>query len=368
MHDVFVSHSAKDKAVADAVVAHLEAAGIRCWVAPRDVLPGRIWSEEIVRAIEASKLMVLILSGNSNHSHQVLHEVDQAATRGLVILPLRTEPIELTAGLSYYLSSEHWLDAVTPPLESHIARLVDAAQQILGRTSDDEAAATTSREAASSGAATALTETRPVVTSPADHGKPRTRLVAAAVAGAAVLVAVVVAVVVLGGGGKGKPHAGGRSGQPTTAATTSSVSTTQSSTSPTSTASPAGTDDLAIAQKSCKLVNSADIKTVYGFDPGAGKPDGSTGFCDLGAGLPAVWIQQEGATEADYGSDRRNADADAFDVPNLGGGAFIEGSGTTDLTVFDPKRAIIFTMISADTGSKEEQRLEQLARLTLARA
>ncbi len=38
-HDVFISHSAKDKATADAVCAVLEAEGIRCWIAPRDVLP-----------------------------------------------------------------------------------------------------------------------------------------------------------------------------------------------------------------------------------------------------------------------------------------------------------------------------------------
>ena len=32
--DVFVSHSTKDKQTADAIVATLEAAKIRCWVAP----------------------------------------------------------------------------------------------------------------------------------------------------------------------------------------------------------------------------------------------------------------------------------------------------------------------------------------------
>jgi len=40
-HDVFISHSAQDKAIADAVCAALENAAVRCWVAPRDVQPGR---------------------------------------------------------------------------------------------------------------------------------------------------------------------------------------------------------------------------------------------------------------------------------------------------------------------------------------
>jgi TIR domain-containing protein len=39
-HDVFVSHSEKDKAVADAVVARLEAESVTCWTAPRDIVPG----------------------------------------------------------------------------------------------------------------------------------------------------------------------------------------------------------------------------------------------------------------------------------------------------------------------------------------
>lgn len=43
-HDVFISYSSKDKPVADATVAVLEANGIRCWIAPRDIRPGADWS------------------------------------------------------------------------------------------------------------------------------------------------------------------------------------------------------------------------------------------------------------------------------------------------------------------------------------
>jgi len=43
-HDVFISHSVKDKAVAEAIVARLEAESVTCWVAPRDVVPGADWA------------------------------------------------------------------------------------------------------------------------------------------------------------------------------------------------------------------------------------------------------------------------------------------------------------------------------------
>ena len=54
-HDVFVSHSVKDKAVAEAVVERLEAESLICWIAPRDVVPGADWGESIIDAIESSR-------------------------------------------------------------------------------------------------------------------------------------------------------------------------------------------------------------------------------------------------------------------------------------------------------------------------
>ena len=47
-HDVFISYSTKDKPTADAACAALEAKGIRCWIAPRDILPGSDWGEAII--------------------------------------------------------------------------------------------------------------------------------------------------------------------------------------------------------------------------------------------------------------------------------------------------------------------------------
>src|SRR5438874_387477 len=69
-HDVFISHASQDKAIADNACASLEAHGIRCWIAPRDVQPGRSFAGEITRAIEASKAMVLIFSAHTKISDQ----------------------------------------------------------------------------------------------------------------------------------------------------------------------------------------------------------------------------------------------------------------------------------------------------------
>ena len=131
-HDVFISHSSKDKPIADAVCAMLESQGIRCWVAPRDILPGMEWGAAIVEAIRGARLMVLIFSTSANSSQQITREVERAVHKGIPVIPLRIEDVAPTASLEYFLSAPHWLDAFTPPLEGHLRHLVQAAQQILG--------------------------------------------------------------------------------------------------------------------------------------------------------------------------------------------------------------------------------------------
>jgi formylglycine-generating enzyme required for sulfatase activity len=149
-HDVFISHSTSDKAVADAVCAGLENAGIRCWIAPRDVQPGRSFGGEIARAIKNSKAMVLIFSAHSNNSEQVLREVQLSVTAHLHIVQFRIEDVLLNDDLSYFLSTPHWLDALTPPLENHIDRLETALGVLLGTPVEPSviAAAATGTQAA----------------------------------------------------------------------------------------------------------------------------------------------------------------------------------------------------------------------------
>jgi len=130
-HDVFISYSNKDKPVADAVVAGLENKGIRCWVAPRDITPGTSWGEAIIAGIQNSKLMVIILSENSNRSSQVVREVERAVANNVIIIPFRIENIDPTGAMAYFLSTEHWLDAITPPLERHIEKLQTTIQHFL---------------------------------------------------------------------------------------------------------------------------------------------------------------------------------------------------------------------------------------------
>jgi len=149
--DVFISHSARDKTVADAVCAALESAGLRCWAAPRDVRPGHSFAGEITRAIRQSKVMVLIFSGHSNKSEQVLREVQLATDCHLPIVRFRIEDVALTDDLTYFLSTPHWLDALTPPLSKHIASLEIAVKELLGQSPEDAGTTAVSSAAPSEG-------------------------------------------------------------------------------------------------------------------------------------------------------------------------------------------------------------------------
>jgi hypothetical protein len=144
-HDVFISHSAKDKATADAVCATLESEGIRCWIAPRDVLPSMGWGEAIIDAIEESRIMVLVFTAHANDSPQIRREIERAVNHGVAILPLRMENVLPGRALEYFISDVHWLDALTPPLEAHLRNLAGTIKVVLART-EPGAPATLPRE------------------------------------------------------------------------------------------------------------------------------------------------------------------------------------------------------------------------------
>ncbi|MDR3522155.1 MAG: toll/interleukin-1 receptor domain-containing protein [Acidocella sp.] len=152
--DVFVSYSSKDKPTADAVCAALEAAGIRCWIAPRDILPGQDWGAAIVDAIDRCRAMVLVFSADANDSPQIRNEVVQSVNRGIPVIPVRIADIMPTKALAYFMGSVHWLDALTPPLEKHLETLASNVNTLLqgtGRPDTGKQAPLPSRSKVNSG-------------------------------------------------------------------------------------------------------------------------------------------------------------------------------------------------------------------------
>ena len=139
--DIFVSYSQPDRDCAFELTRHLEANGFTVWIAPRDVSPAAEWAAEIIEAISAARVMVLIFSASSNSSPQVRREVERAVHKGLRILPFRIEDVMPSSSLEYFLSSQHWLDGILPPRAPHYERLCACLRQWLSHVPHQPTAA-----------------------------------------------------------------------------------------------------------------------------------------------------------------------------------------------------------------------------------
>src|SRR5690242_16445475 len=94
--DVFISYSSADKAIAYEACAALEAAGIQCWIAPRNILASKNWGSAIVDAIDNSRAMVVVFSATANGSEQIEREVASAVDRRMPLVLMRIADVQPT--------------------------------------------------------------------------------------------------------------------------------------------------------------------------------------------------------------------------------------------------------------------------------
>lgn len=120
---VFISHSSEDREVAQKVCDLLEKRGLRCWIAPRNITPGREYASEIIDAINDCGALVLVLTENANASKFVAKEVERAVDRERPVIPLRVREVRPGKSLELFISSSHWIDAFTSPMDAKMDQL-----------------------------------------------------------------------------------------------------------------------------------------------------------------------------------------------------------------------------------------------------
>jgi len=108
--NVFISHSSKDAVVAEEICRLLEDKGNKCFIAPRDIRPGREYAEEIIDGLERSDAVILLMSQNANQSPHVLREVEHAVSNKIPILVYKLEDVTLTKSMKYFLMTHQWID------------------------------------------------------------------------------------------------------------------------------------------------------------------------------------------------------------------------------------------------------------------
>jgi TolB-like protein len=126
---VFVSYASQDTAVANAVVTAMERRGLKCWIAPRDVVPGTLYADEIVKAINEATVVVLILSEQAVASPHVGKEIERASSKRRRIIALHTDSAPLTGAFEYFLSESQWIEVGPLGIEAASEKLVAAARR-----------------------------------------------------------------------------------------------------------------------------------------------------------------------------------------------------------------------------------------------
>ncbi|MBS0580085.1 MAG: TIR domain-containing protein [Proteobacteria bacterium] len=93
----------------------LRSAGVSLWIDQGGIDGASLWSEQIVTALERSKVLLLIVTEAAVHSHNVAKEVMLVSERNGNILPVHLEPTVIPPSLKYPLAGiqhiEHFGDA-----------------------------------------------------------------------------------------------------------------------------------------------------------------------------------------------------------------------------------------------------------------
>lgn len=112
---IFISHSSHDAEKAAGICSVLEGEGHSCFIAPRDIRPGREYAEEIINGISGADLLLLLLSEQSNQSPHVLREVERAGSSRIPIIVYKLEEVALTKSMEYFLMTNQWIDGTGDP-------------------------------------------------------------------------------------------------------------------------------------------------------------------------------------------------------------------------------------------------------------
>lgn len=132
LKEIFISYCSENADAAEKICDSIESNGNACWIAPRDVMPGTIYAEQIIKAIKAAKILVLICSSHTYKSAHVRNEVERAFSQGKTIFPFRMEDAPLGEALEYFLATSQWIEAWKPPFDEKKQLLLDSVADSVG--------------------------------------------------------------------------------------------------------------------------------------------------------------------------------------------------------------------------------------------
>ena len=133
-HEVFISFSFKDQAIAETIVNQLlNKYHISCWICTQDIRAGENYKKIIVKAINDAKILLMIQSESSMLSTEVPKEVSLALNKNKTVIPFVIDNSELSEDLEYDLLTVQRIDARRPTMDERIEELARQVCSVLGR-------------------------------------------------------------------------------------------------------------------------------------------------------------------------------------------------------------------------------------------
>lgn len=114
---VFISYACRDRDRVLPIADRLAAAGVPVWLDRYRIEGGTRWAAEIVSALEASRVVMLVCSDASMRSWAVKQEIQLAGENQKILLPLILEKTNFPVQMKFFLAGWQWIEILDRPVE-----------------------------------------------------------------------------------------------------------------------------------------------------------------------------------------------------------------------------------------------------------
>jgi len=165
--DVFISYSREDKDRVLDLAAKLRNAGVSLWIDQGGIDGATLWGEEIVKALENAKVLLLVVTESAVRSHNVAKEVVLASERKGHILPVHLEPTQIPSSLRYPLAGIQHIEYFQGDADTNLRTILRSLERVGVRIApppqDRKAGASVEDQRTVSAAATVAQGTEPLI-------------------------------------------------------------------------------------------------------------------------------------------------------------------------------------------------------------
>jgi TolB-like protein len=134
--EIFISYRCADQAWAQLLHSQLRAEGVEAWY-DAQVGAGQDWRIATAKALETSRIFVLLFSENAAQSSDIAKELAAATLEKKLIIPVRLQNIAPKGAFLYELASRNWVNAYEDT-EAKLAQLAKGLAHLVRTEARDE--------------------------------------------------------------------------------------------------------------------------------------------------------------------------------------------------------------------------------------